>query len=199
MKIEVPSGSKHIGVMTSGGVDSSILLYLLAKNNSNIRITTYTQYLRTDKFRFEIINRVIDWINNDLNIQIENVLPTNRKYIRDSVDSIIKVMGTDYVYTGCNLVIWDENKFVPTNYIEYDTPPIRGPALNEKHLRPFIDMDKIEITKLYIDNDIVDLLSLTRSCGYSRGYGYKNPCGGCYFCAERQWAMNSLGLENIYK
>jgi len=191
MKIEIPHDAKKIGVLCSGGVDSTLLLYLLVKQNfENIMVFTFFQ--KRDK-KYKILENIVNTINEKFSIHCLN----NNFFIRIGVQNIIDVIGCDYVYTGCNKVIWDENEFVPTIHIPNDTPPVRGDPLNEKHLRPFINMDKIEIVKLYIEHNIIDLLQSTRSCGYPNGY--VNPCGGCYFCTERKWALTKLGLEDIYK
>jgi 7-cyano-7-deazaguanine synthase in queuosine biosynthesis len=197
MKIEISQDAKKIGVLCSGGVDSTILLYLLYKQyiNSDLQIITFTTKTFAPE-EMECITNVFSWIEEKFKFNLQNYI-IKQGWIRDMVSDILQVYRTDYVLTGCNKVIWDENEFTPTVHLPYDTPPVRGKPLNEKHLRPFIDMDKIEVTKLYLDNDILDLLYLTRSCGHTSGY--TEPCGGCYFCVERKWAMNKLGIEDIYK
>jgi len=198
MKIEIPHDAKKIGVLCSGGVDSTLLLYLLVKQNLeqnlNLEIQAFTMHLKnTDKYN--VTKSALSWIENHFGVSLyfSNVGKEIKRLIRNAVSDIILVMNTDYVYTGCNKVIWDENEFVITKVLPNDTPPVRGNPLNDKHLRPFIDIDKIEITKVYFDNDIMDLFRLTRSCGYQDGY--INPCGGCYFCMERKWALEKLNLK----
>lgn len=107
-------------------------------------------------------------------------------YIRDAVERILSVYP-GVVMTGCNKVV---THFTPTVYIPGDTPPVRGPALNEYHLRPFIDIDKVEILQMYVQENILDLLKLTRSCGRPG----LDRCGGCYFCMEREWATSMLNI-----
>lgn len=80
---------------------------------------------------------------------------------------------------------------------------------NNKHLRvmqhmdkyaihPFRFVEKDWIIKQYIDNNITDLLSLTRSCeGEFKDLDYKTykpfqhvpTCGECFWCKEREWAI----------
>jgi 7-cyano-7-deazaguanine synthase in queuosine biosynthesis len=77
-------------------------------------------------------------------------------------------------------------------YIKGDTPPVRGKAHGEYHLRPFIELDKTQIMNIYIKENILDLLELTNSCGAL--INGKTQCGGCYFCMERSWAAKNLNL-----
>jgi 7-cyano-7-deazaguanine synthase in queuosine biosynthesis len=80
---------------------------------------------------------------------------------------------------------------------------------NNKHLRvmqhmdkyalhPFRFVEKDWIIKQYIDNNITDLLELTRSCeGEFKDLDYKTykpfqhvpTCGECFWCKEREWAI----------
>ncbi|MEK9741328.1 MAG: hypothetical protein VW262_09090 [Flavobacteriaceae bacterium] len=195
MKIEIPHDAKKIGVLCSGGVDSTLLLYLLVKQNlkSNLQIISFSNVKPDQK---TCVENVFSWIKEELNYNLQNYM-VRFGWIRQMVSDILQVYDMDYVFTGCNKVVWDENEFTPTIVIPHDNPPKRGDPLNEKHLRPFINIDKLEITKLYLDNHILDLLYLTRSCGHTTGYS--SPCGGCYFCTERKWALSKLELEDIYK
>jgi hypothetical protein len=126
---------------------------------------------------------------------VNHVVIRRQTYIRDYVETI-QLLHPGVVYTGCNKVI---QGFPMTVHIEGDTPPVRGPALNNKHIRPFIEMDKVEILRIYQDYGILHLLPLTRSCGLGIGdpsNKLKDRCNGCYFCLERKWAMTTLGIED---
>ena len=63
---------------------------------------------------------------------------------------------------------------------------------------PFVYTKKDWIIKQYFENDIEDLLNLTRSCeGEFDGINYNTYtpgqhipiCGECFWCKEREWAM----------
>lgn len=193
MRIEIPSDCEKINVLFSGGMDSSILLYLLHKEvqtqNKNIVINTYT--MPTANATQSVV-KIEKWFTSR-NFSFTNRLLYKNYNIRELVENILLTEG-GYVYTGCNKVLIDE--FTPTVYIKNDTPPWRGPPFNERHIRPFIDMDKKEVMKLYIKENIMDLLTLTRSCGIKNKDGVEK-CGGCYFCMERQWAADLLNVDDV--
>jgi len=186
--IEIPSDCKKIHVLFSGGMDSSILLYKLSKIvNTSIPIITHS-------FRGNLnlphINAVLNFIYDRFNLTIPHRKHQGHFNIRDIVYRILTV-EPGYIFTGCNKVI--EDKFTPTIHIPGDTPPVRGPAFNEYHVRPFINLDKIEILRIYLEEDVLDLLPLTHSCGVKQ----TGRCGGCYFCLERKWATDALNVIDI--
>ena len=191
MKIDVFPEYKVTNILFSGGMDSTILLYLLAKemhqNNYDIKIICNAfGSSRTKKNLIPIIH----YIKNKFPVDIQLVKIKKLNWIRDVVKNLLDVYG-GVVYSGCNKVITDE--FTPTKYIPHDTPPVRGSAYNEFHLRPFINMDKVELMDIYIQEDILDLLKMTHSCGTLP----EDHCRECYFCMERIWAANNLGIKDI--
>jgi 7-cyano-7-deazaguanine synthase in queuosine biosynthesis len=194
MKIDVYPEYKVTNLLFSGGMDSTILLYLLAKeihqNNYDIKIICVAFNSSTNK---KNLIPIINYIKNKFSVNIKLVKIKKLKWIREIVKNILDLYG-GVVYSGCNKVITD--KFTPTQYIPYDTPPVRGEAYNEFHLRPFINIDKVELMNIYIEEDILDLLKITHSCGIIQNTNEPH-CGECYFCMERIWAANSLNIKDI--
>jgi hypothetical protein len=190
MIIKIPD-DKKINLLFSGGMDSTILLYLitkyLCKNNVNTKIICHAFGNSAYK---KNLKPIINYIQNKFNIKILLIIYRQNYWIRDIVKQILDIYG-GVVYSGCNKVV--EDNFTPTKYIQYDTPPVRGPAYNGFHIRPFIDMNKIELMDIYIKEDILDLLKMTHSCGIPSD----TPCGECYFCMERLWAATSLNIKDI--
>lgn len=188
----IPENTEKINILFSGGADSTILLYLLCKEkqekNLDIPIVCHVMLVKPKH-----IDEIISYISEKFSEKIDVVFWKNKMFIRMLVDSIQKIYG-GVVFSGCNKVLTEE--FTPTFYIPNDTPPVRGPALNEKHIRPFIDIDKSEIVRIYIDNNEMGLFNKTISCG---AYGEQNGsrCGGnCYFCLERDWALKQNNINN---
>lgn len=183
--IEIPS-SGNITILASGGADSTILAYIMALTAPE-RMPRLV-LMGVNETGTERIDRIIDYIHAKTGYQYPLITFKGKTHIRPTVEKILGVFG-GAVYSGCNKVITAE--FTPTVYIKDDTPPVRGPALNDQHIRPFIELDKVEVLRLYKDYGVEDLLHLTHSCGSSQ-----IPCGGCYFCLERAWACDILHLSN---
>jgi hypothetical protein len=191
MQIEIPDDCEKIHVLFSGGMDSSILLYKLSKTIITLRRSIP---ITTHSFRGNLnlpqITSVLNFIDVRLNLKIPHRTHPGHFNIRDISYRILTV-DPGYLFSGCNKVV--DDKFTPTVYIPGDTPPVRGPALNEFHRRPFINLDKIEILRMYIEEDVLDLLPLTHSCGIKQ----TERCNGCYFCLERKWATDALNVIDI--
>lgn len=189
----IPSDAKKVTVLVSGGIDSTILLYLLAREivESNLEIeldvVSFSSVVNNKK-----IKQVIQYIEQKFFIKIPYNLSAKSGWIREVVSNVFEVCQSDYVYTGCNLVVTD--KFTPTRYITNDTPPVRGEPFNERHLRPFISYDKVKIVELYLEHNLLDLLQMTYSCGYSP----IQECGECYFCTEKIWATKHLKINQLF-
>jgi len=190
MNIEIPSDCEKIHVLFSGGADSSLLLYLLTEQicvqgRTDIPIVANSFYGNTN---ITSKHNVLNYIQNKFNINIQYRHNKLRYNIRDFVKFILET-DPGYVYSGCNKVLTEE--FTPTIYLADDTPPVRGPAFNERHIRPFIFLDKSEILNVYVEKNILDLFRMTYSCGK-----LEKKCGGCYFCMERSWAVEKVGIRD---
>lgn len=191
----IPTDAKKITVLLSGGIDSTLLLYLLAKeiteNHLNVQLDCVS--FRGGTVVPEKTKAIIDWIRQKFLINITYNHSAQKNWIRNVVQDVLQVCGSDYVFTGCNKVILDQ--FTPTFIIPGDTPPERGNPWNEQHIRPFIEWDKISIVEMYLKHDILELLKMTHSCGVL----IKTECGECYFCMEKMWATKALGVNMLFK
>jgi hypothetical protein len=172
--------------MASGGADSTILAYIMATVATHRSPRLFM--LRSDNIALPRMESIIALIEQKTGYRYPLTVFKEKTFIRPSVEKILGVYD-GVVYTGCNRVV--EGMFYPTIHIKGDTPPIRGPAFDHRHLRPFIDMDKIDVIMLYKQYKVLDLLALTRSCGLDEG-----RCEGCYFCLERKWACEYLGITD---
>lgn len=188
MRLEIPSDCERINVLFSGGADSSLLAYLLIKQNPDIPVVLHFMKHRLD-FQSPHMTNCHNWLEGYFNKKIL-LNRWGKTFIRQAVETIL-IDFPGYVYSGCNKV--PENVFTPTVLIPHDTPPVRGPAYNEFHKRPFIELLKPELYKIYQEENILDLFNLSFSCGapVKNEDGVNIPCGGCFFCMEREWGIQS--------
>jgi hypothetical protein len=191
MEIRIPENCKKIHVLFSGGVDSTLLLYLLLlekQQRPDLEIKCYGLLMSKSNISFIRCRKILDVLEQrfDVKIPFQNF---DKKFILRQFAEMILSVEPGCVFSGCNKVL---DFLKPTNYIEGDTPPVRGKSFNEFHIRPFIDMDKGEIISYYIRYNILDILKMTYSCGYSM----KEACGNCYFCLERSWGLEACGIDS---
>jgi len=187
MKIHIPEDCTQINILFSGGVDSSLLLYLLTtQNTQNVPIHVFGMLKNKREQHFY---DVLSWLETHLHTQYIKQLSPQLFFIRDFVKNTLAISPeTGVTYSACNKVVTDV--FTPTRYIAGDTPPVRGPALNARHLRPFIELNKVEICQIYKQFSLQSLFNLTHSCGVD----IETHCGKCYFCMEREWGVRESNL-----
>lgn len=190
MNLYIPEGCKKIHVLFSGGADSTLLLYLLLlekQRYKDLEIKCHGLNMHKSSIKLNRCKNILTVLEQKFHTVIDfNTF--NKKFIlRDFVKLLLSV-DEGCVFSGCNKVL---DFIEPNNYIEGDTPPVRGNPFNELHIRPFIEMDKSEIISYYIKYDILDLLKMTYSCGFS----LEVPCGNCYFCLERSWGLQKCGVS----
>lgn len=81
-----------------------------------------------------------------------------------------------------------------------------GPGNGNYVFTPMLLENKAWIIKQYIDNNWLDVLEMTQSCEADISdsereqvridgrYVSRPPCGECWWCQERKWALNENGL-----
>lgn len=192
MKIEIPPDCEKIHVLFSGGVDSTLMLYLLLlekQKRPELEIHCYGLNMTKNSIKFHRCQKILTELEDMFNTKLSFKIFTRMYILREFVQHLLTV-NDGYVWSGCNKVL----EFLqPTNYIQGDTPPVRGKEFNQFHIRPFINIDKKEIISQYINYNILNLLDMTYSCGFSM----KEPCENCYFCLERAWGLEMCGLLKV--
>lgn len=179
MNINIPSEG-IIGLYLSGGVESSLLLYLLAKKRINVRCYTIVQ----SNVCMNRIHNILNWVNENTRSEIsfiEEIHDKNPTSDRTFVRWILLYLRTEEVD---NFVI-GSNKFMPHL-------PERKFFEHKKVLIPFKNLYKNEIVQIYRKENIWELFQLTHSC-YIQKHGH---CGSCLNCIERNWAINYKQIFN---
>lgn len=195
-----------LGINVSGGTDSALLLYLLMKNYSgpirafttanmqkkctnamiSVRVSSQCQQL-TGHTDFE------HFINYRNQQEDSTVFSTVRQYYNSG--------KIDRIYTA---ITKNPPKLVTDSFTEKTTEDIhrnpetfRDVVYDTNKFRPFTNLDKQDIAKIYHDNDLMEnLFPLTRSCEWWSIFPYPDPgldhCGKCWWCQERSWGFGKL-------
>lgn len=210
INLDVYIGQK-IGINLSGGADSSLLLYLLAKNGAtDIRVNALQEY-RTGRDVIDIVDNVLNTISNLLDIpNIEKrYYYQNEKNLNTLFDPPINDLKNRITiahYSGITSTPEDP-EFTSNDLLETHVLTVRDPtvireiydptmtAIGLKMIRPFYNLSKKDIAEIYKKENLLEtLFPITRSCTNVGTYNKQNllHCGHCWWCCERKWAFGRL-------
>lgn len=201
VEFKLPQGP--VGVLCSGGADSSLVLYLLMKySDQPIHILTLSN--ATKHFTNSlIINYVIDYCikkTNNTNITLHNwftIEQTNKELERLPLQMLTnKTFSTLYIGDTCYPPdelnqSWAEQTNDVFQNIQARQPNKNRPTKIGPMYTPYTNYDKRKIAEIYKAENIMDLFSYTRSCESIEDIGTRH-CGNCWWCKEREWAFGRL-------
>ena len=178
----------------SGGADSVILLYCLLENGF---IPDKLVYVYMDlpgiEHKTKAVMDTITYMENKFNVDLKSRLI--HRYQDDQVlarsVAYVDFAEADVIYTGTT-----QNP--PKELITAHMParPPTGIVNNySKYENPFGTFDKRATVFLYTLLGINDLLELTRSCPVL----IPEPCGRCFHCQERKWAIDLVDQLAVVK
>ena len=210
--------NKTIGVVVSGGFDSSVLWYLVANRcratgqkcipftvpkvdgaltYANRMLDWYSKRTNTKRLHPIVINQEgVDWNRNDY--KGDEVAQQLLNGIKEIVDNNM----ADVVFTGVN----DYPKHYKT-LCSYHTPAPRkkvsesdyvhnGVPIQDIIKQPFADFTKDFLVRLAWELDIVDdVAEFSHSCVEL----IRGRCNECFWCNERSWAFQEADLSDIGK
>ena len=225
MNIYLDQKWNRIGISLSGGADSALLAYLICKNVStttDIHITNQIRMWKTRPWQGYVADGVIEWLKQEFSNKFyihKNLIPPE---LEEPTDYFIK---DEYgkMKSGNRIILRSHNEYIAHQY-NLDAlyggvnmnPDIDIPGqLDERNegtlvphfvhngvdiCHPFVYTKKDWIIRQFYENNIVDLLNLTRSCeGEFKGLDYTTYtpgqdvpiCGECFWCKERQWGIDN--------
>lgn len=191
---------KKIAVKISGGADSSLIAYMLAKLklegviNSKLIAVTLTHPLKP--YQIDTANRVINRINDLTGINYDYRITK----IASSIDeyyfykkNIMPISKKEYDYQFHYMGITAN----PPIDVGFDHPEVdrnhdkNMPIFVKDKLTPWVNYDKRDISSIYtIENIRHTLFPLTRSCVIET-FDFSKHCGECWWCKERYWGFGS--------
>ena len=187
-ELELPAYQK-LGVLVSGGIDSTLLYYLLQKEKHDQNAThEIVPIVVHRKEGSKIYARpAVQLINNLFNIKNQvyrlgvTTLPEPQQ-VASACEQAYKILGCDAVYVG---VISNR----PEHTVGFD--PVTIPDL-ENFFAPLLSLEKSHILDLYYKFGIQFLLESTHSCDISE----HTHCGKCNGCRERAWAFDQVKQQD---
>jgi hypothetical protein len=186
--LQLPTESKRIGVLVSGGMDSALLYFLVMLENRNIgdlhEIVAYT-IPRNDGsklYALPIIRYIGDYFNKPQtsSILVGNTTLPEINQVSSGLYEIRMNHNTDMVYVGV-----------------IETLPMHGvgvyrqQGLRETHRYkiPMKDLNKSHVVDLILRLNQEILFNLTHGCLNETG-----RCGICGGCLERTWGFEQMSI-----
>lgn len=205
VSISLEDRVKKVGIKLSGGADSAVLAYLLAKykkeERPDLHIVPMTNVCKSKPYNEIFALKVIDFVTNEFGVEFgEHVVIKNI-----ALDPFLTYHDHIlHMLYGSGLI--DEHFIAITSYPPDDgmdmsgTEDISGldrtrglkPTKEDRSNRPFYNLDKKGIAELYHRFGLIDrLFPLTRSCE-AHTHDFSHHCGTCWWCRERMWAFGRL-------
>lgn len=189
-KFQLPLLQRRIAVLVSGGLDSSLLYYLvksLAIQDSRYTVVPYTLERNDGSKRHA--QQVIDYVHDKLNIdRIETTyIPisetASERQVSEGISKILKT-NNNILYVGLIQTLPEHAlNGVPIPFIPIDHDSIKF---------PFRNLYKTHIVDMIQQLRITELYGLTHSCVYDTSY----KCNECNRCNERRWAFQTLDIND---
>ena len=182
-----------IGVVCSGGADSSMMLYELSRTLKQIKVFTFV--LENNR-PYNIIKStdVINFCKGECDIiHVINYIPAHLS-IKEFIENHQSIFeDIDILFTGHT-----ENP--PLDEVPPSTESNRDPGVDKEILEhmgnfiaihPYFNINKKGIVQKYKDYGVYETLwPLTWSCEGSEEHTkyYTVPCNECWWCKEREWS-----------
>lgn len=196
-----------IGVMVSGGLDSTLLAYLLhdIKNKTN----------KTNQIHFFVVprpddstihaERIVNYLDSHFNMKsVINIVGSgdvhHSKQLTSGLKEVIEKYDCDIFLTATTtnppekLPGYAYGQFKDSDGTVYDGPS-RVKSWHPKVFDIFWDYNKKDTVKLIKDLNLTELMNITHTCTGSKLL----RCSKCWQCCERAWGFSQNNFEDTGK
>lgn len=206
IEIDLPKHYKNVGVKISGGADSAIVAYMVARYCSlerpGLSIVPITVNHEGKAYQEQYAKSIVSYLQTEFdNVEFGEhrvgYCPEGPQYV-SSQDALVESLYTNSVI-DCHYVGITRNPpneamdIIGWNGPADDRSP--GESLratvngNNTSFKPLINIDKRGVAELYNTLGVMDtLFPLTRSCEDFTD-DFSEHCGECWFCKERHWGF----------
>ena len=214
--IKIPRNVKKLGISMSGGADSAILCYIVAKHlkeiNSDIVIHPFSCNWQVRPWSQGKVRKIVEEIKKSTgykNFGHIYKFTIDMDEIEQGDDRKAKVFGyytrfmldnnlIDHFFSGKTK---NPSFEIMKNFKDQvrqkdrDTPTLRSIYKDTVETIPFAMVDKRFVIDMYKRHNLLNtLLPLTRSCEGSEELtdNFASTCGQCWWCNEREWALKQV-------
>jgi 7-cyano-7-deazaguanine synthase in queuosine biosynthesis len=169
-----------IGVLMSGGLDSSILAAITKKEH---QVIGYSYEQTTNNKIFA--KKICDILNIEYQ-SLENFPLIKKRSAIYAANKVLDLNKVDLVYIGIT-----KNPPIPILYnTDIPTRIIEGETINNRIKAPFSEMYKNEVLDIGLKNvpEINEIIKYSHTCCATKG----KRCNKCFNCQERTWAFDKL-------
>ncbi len=198
--VDIDIADGNIGLSISGGADSALLAYILAKYAPGpLKFYSYVsedKFRRGEKYSRQVVDKVIELTGNN-NISHDITYFQTQEYKQFIRFLMIKVMSkqVDIMYcavteTPPEAVMESFNNKMESSVFQLRTPGILKDVYSRSNMEynPFRNINKQRIRDIYEELGLLDTLyPLTFSC--ESMLDVQEHCGDCWWCEERKWAF----------
>lgn len=207
IEFDLPEHFKQVGLKISGGADSAIVAYMLAKyiaeERPDLTIIPITVTHAEKNYQVEFSNKVINFIEAQFGIkfgqQFTNMAESEETYTQTQANLVDKLFSDkviDCLYMGLthNPPLEVMQTFAPmviaAGFPDRNHTSPKKQKISISRYAPLINMDKQEVAELYKKFDVMDtLFPLTRSCE-NVTTDFSEHCKiKCFHCHERFWGF----------
>lgn len=207
----LPMKYRKVGVKISGGADSALVTYMLAKyvseNRPDIEIIPISLNAKGKHYQQQFASKVLNKISELTEVifgqhyYITIDASTSELYVKGQVDFVDLLYEQNIIQ--CHFIgitanpsieeaphLFEPNKGMPSD----DRTKLlqKRPFVHIGARRPLINIDKKGVAELYNKLGIMDsIFPLTRSCE-AITEDFSHHCGKCWFCEERLWGFGRL-------
>lgn len=186
--LELPVSADTVGIMVSGGLDSAILLYLLAKEmqdtGSTATINVFSVPRPTDGFDCNV-STIVDYVNMRLNMNIGMPIVYGKADMHHSVIVYTAYLGILEDHLADCIFLGDTaNPDVEMTGVCNTSWPRRLKDYRENVMQPFLTFSKKYVVSVCKEFNLDELAKITHSCTVEK----RTRCNKCFQCQERAWA-----------
>jgi hypothetical protein len=210
-KMSIDSSILRIGLKISGGADSALVAYMLAKYSEaerpDLKIYPITGVSEKKPFQAifskQVITKIESLVNYTFDTHITGSVRSDTNYVKDQETLVInayKSYGLQAQYAGITAnpsaeqapELVDPSEFNSEWYNDRQRGKEKKLYTNGLSTRPLINTDKKGVYEHYVTLGILEeIFPLTRSCEIHTT-DFTHHCGECWFCKERYWGFGRL-------
>ena len=189
-------GCNKVGVMWSGGIESTIIVLLCLEKYGHDNVYTFTQkfpiddpFVRAQRHYHMFVEAIAEEVGftNYTFVEMGSNGLFSNEVRPEFCERIFELQpNLDVLYSGINMVHNGPMVDLARRQQVIDT------FAKFKITAPFINSTKSEAIQLYYEHNKQHILSMTRSCAKNTA----NHCGLCANCAERILGFNMAGMTD---